>query len=71
MKERYIVLTEEFAQSMEGAMAGNVLFNARQTTAGVWVCAEESAVDFPAQFEPLKPFEIVELSIDDFPNPLG
>lgn len=71
MKERYIVLTAEFVQVMQGVMEDNVEFYARQTNDGVWVCAEESAVNFPNQFEGLKPFDIVELSIDDFPNPLG
>lgn len=69
--DRYIVVTPEFVAQMQGVTENNVEFNARQTNEDVWVCVEESSVNFPVQFEPLKPFTIVELSIDDFPNPLG
>jgi hypothetical protein len=68
MKETYIVLSEQFAKSMEGKKAGNIEFYARQTTDGRWVCAEQSAIDFSNDFRSIEPLILVELDTTDFPT---
>lgn len=66
MKERYIVLPDEFAVAMEGKKSGNVEFYSRKTIDGRWVCAEQSAIDFKVDFKSIEPLNFVDLDTTDF-----
>lgn len=68
--EQYIIVPEMFVLGMVGKRNGNVEFAARQTKDGQWVCAAQSAEDFPEDFKTLEPLETAELDIANFPEPI-
>lgn len=68
MADTYIIIPESFALQMEGKVVENIEFNARQTTNGKWVCAEQSATDFAEDFATLGELVKVDLTIEDFPT---
>jgi len=68
--DKYIVITQEFADSLNGKVSevtSNILFGFATTTDGRVVTSINSAVDFPIEFDAIKPHEIIELSYADFP----
>ena len=65
----YILITQAFAELMEGRQGIASLFNYAVTNDGKCVCAETTRYDFPREFLIIAPLTIIELGVSDFPTP--
>lgn len=72
MNNWYIIITQEFAESMVDAINFNSRFNYAITTLGQYVTAYGSLTDFPEQLSTFangEPLQLVNLTLADFPQP--
>ena len=64
----YIIITQEFANSLEGIKGIEGYFGYAITNDGRYVCSSNSVNDFPKQFASIVPLTVVALTLSDFPE---
>lgn len=64
---KYLKITQEFAEQKKRHKIGRNRFGYGVTISGDYVCALQSKIDLPAIFQGQN-FEEVELGVEDFPK---
>lgn len=65
MNHYYLLLTQAFAEAMEGHQEGRNVFHAAQTNDGQYVCSANALNEFPEMFSCVS-FQVIKLQQSDF-----